>query len=197
MKKNILTFCIIALFSVQSFSQTKQETKNFIKDEVSRTRPFDALGSHYRIYFKENISKEELDNRINRTTSIPLETYNNMLLVEDKFYVYANNYLGSKLSMTVLKIIDIRDIKSVSIQDDSGFSGSYWINLYIGGKYFRYSYSYRENNDNISKYTIGTEEKITFNAGEDYETAQRIKKAIIHLGKLYGVIVTDGDNLFR
>lgn len=182
MKRNILIFCIITLFSAQSFSQTIQETKDFIKREVETNS---AKGTDFSYaYFKEDLSKEEAEQLIQ--TTLPPNVYNNMFLIKRKRY-YPAAFEGIEVD-----IIDIKDMITISI--DEYAPNNLWIRIYINKHSINVGYTYYES----SKKGYHRSDDPAISIGIDNRgSALRIKKAIIHLGKLYGVTVTDEDNLFR
>lgn len=174
------------LFPILSFSQTKQETKDFIKREVE-TNSAKGVSFSYA-YFKEDLSKEETEQLIQ--TTLLSDVYNNMFLIKRKRY-YPAEFEGAEVH-----IIDIRDIVTISI--DEYASNKLWIRIYIRHKHsINAGYTYYESSKKGYKNDRKIDDPAISIEVNNRESAQRIKKAIIHLGKLYGITVTDGDNLFR
>ena len=89
----------------------------------------------------------------------------------------------------MLESIDIRDVTKVSTtkQDDN----NYLISLYLSGKF----HSVRFVRDNVTNETKKKNylDGIKIQIGSNKEVAIKFKKAIIHLGKLKGITVKDGD----
>jgi len=182
-KKTVLFFCMNLLFFNQIFAQTVQDTKEFIIEQVKSNPPLSNYVNY--IFFKDNILKWDADKLAGKTLST--QEFENLFIYSREVY-YREGMTGWLWS--VAEIIDIRDMRKVSIQKSNGNNGEvfYSINIYLNDIYFNTSY-YSDKNKKENKYL----DVMKIVIGNNYEASVKIKKAIIHLGKLYGVTVIDGD----
>jgi len=179
--KRLKTILIVSLtliiFSPKISGQTLNETKDFISEKVKANPP----ASRYRNYiFWGNNIKEHVANKVAQKS----------LTKNELKYLFIYTY--EVMVMRVDQYIDIRDIKKIStIRNTKGNYKSYVIKLYLHHNY-----------SNNKRTILPDEEKneylnnLKISVAQDKEIATKIKKAIIHLGKLHGISITDGDDLF-
>jgi len=180
MKKIIYLLIFLSLFEYAT-AQSVNDTKDFISEQIKANPPL----SNYKtaVFFDNNVLKADAERISNRTLSE--SNYNNtFIFIYDIF-----NNSGSLYFLTKAHIIDIRDIIKISTTKISDNVNYYNISVYIGNSYFAKEYTNSKDNDPAWKYL----DKMEISIGDNYEASQKIKKAIIHLGKTQGITIKDGD----
>ncbi len=180
MKKIIYLLIFTSIFQF-SIAQSTNDTKDFISEQISANPPM----SNYKtaVFFDNNVLKSDAESISNRTMS-ENDFKNSFIFIYDVF-----NNLGTINILTKAHIIDIRDIVKVSTTKMSDKVNYYKISVYIGNNYYAKEYTTSINNDPKWEYL----EKMQISIGDNYEASQKIKKAIIYLGKIQGITIKDGD----
>ncbi|MCB5981818.1 hypothetical protein MWM28_06770 [Flavobacterium psychrophilum] len=180
MKKAI--FILIFSCTIQfSIAQSGYDTKDFITEQISANPPM----SNYKtaVFFDSNALKFDIERVSNRTLN-ENEFSNSFIFMYDIF-----NNLGTINLLSKAHIIDIRDIIKVSTTKISDKVNYYNISVYIGHQFYSKEYSTSINNNQKWEYL----DKMQIIIGDNYEASQKIKKAIIYLGKIQGITIKDGD----
>lgn len=163
-------------------AQSMQDTKDYVKELVDNNTPL----SNYQnaLFFKENIVKSDADDIAGKNLSY--EEYNNIIIyMREVFYEGRKGWLWS-----VGETADLRDFDKIMIRKSQNKDKyAYYIVVYLKGKYHKKKYNHVKGSPKEYKPL----DKIEILIGDDYETAKKIKKALIHLGKLSGSEVRDGD----
>jgi hypothetical protein len=179
-----LTIVLLFSFSILSpaLSQSIRDTQEFIEEQVDANTPLPNYDSN--IFFKGNISKSDADN------------FAGKYLTEEEFenvFIYSRNvYREGRTAWqwTHNEVIDVRDIKKVSITREEGRNTFFYtVNVYVGGYY--HSKQCTILHVNQPEFESLSRMKITI--GNNELAAQKIKKAIIHIGILKGISIKDGD----
>ena len=137
------------------------------------------------MFFKENILKPDADRLAGKTLSYD-EFENIIIYARDVFLNGRSGWLW-----TVAETADIRDIDKVSIQkSDNKGKYAYFINIYLKGNYQKNLFDHIKTKSEPENNYL---EKMRIIIGDDPQSAQKIKKAIIHLGEIQGITVRDGD----
>jgi len=180
MKKIIYLLIFSSIFQF-SIAQSANDTKDFISEQISANPPM----SNYKtaVFFDNNALKFDAERVSNRTMS-ENDFSNSFIFMYDIF-----NNLGTINILTKAHIIDIRDIVKVSTIKISDKVNYYKISVYIGHQFYAKEYSTSINNDEKWDYI----DKMQIVIGDNYEASQKIKKAIIYLGKIQGITIKDGD----
>jgi hypothetical protein len=176
-----IVFMIAITMPIKSFSQSEIDTKEFITEKFNEN--YLDLYSPAFMFFSNNILK------------IDAETFANRKLTDIEFqnlFCYGFDLEVGQYESEVLSFaetIDIRDITKVSTtkQDDNNFL----VSVYLSGKFpsVRYLKNSNSKEVKIKEYLP----KMKIQLGSNREAALQIKKAIIHLGKLKGISIKDGD----
>lgn len=179
MKKIILVFLLLSL---KALSQSEQDTKDFIIENVTSNNPIPSYKNG--VFFQNNILKLDANDLAGK------------ILTEDEFnniFIYARDCFTDETQthcwLTKAETIDIRAITKVSTTKFTGENNYYSINVYITSAYYAKGYS--QSGNEKSKYNYLS--KMVILIADNTEVVKKIKKAIIHLGLLNGITVTDGD----
>lgn len=179
MKKSIVLILITFIVNL-GYSQTKLETKEFIRDMVS----YSPLNSNYSnfIFFEEDILKPHADALAGKQlTTTEMEN----------IFISGNDVFLGEVSFSVAHVIDIRDISKVSVLRITDKVNYYIVNVYLRNIF--HSTEYSKVADKVNHKAIS---RMQISITDNRELAESIKNAIIHLAKLYGNNnITDG-NLF-
>lgn len=179
MKKNIfLIIFILPQFLFNLYGQTKHDTKDFIIEKVTANSP---LENYITYIFFQNIFKSDAEKLSGKT--LTEEEFDNILIFARDIYT------DKSYNKSIAETIDIRDITKVSTTRTVEKINYYTITVYIGEKYYSKKYKY----SSISGIEHEYLNKMEILISDNKETAIKIKKAIIHLAKLYGVNAKDGD----
>lgn len=181
-KKIILTFGLLFLVKSSAFSQTLQDTKDFIIEKVTSNNP---LSNHINYIFFQNI----LESGANKLAGKKLskDEFDNIFIYSYEVYSGKHN---ENWMWSIAQVIDIRDVKKVSTTKTTGKYNFYTINVYIGNNFYSKNYNNNLMSDSPEyKYL----DKMEIIVSDNKETVEKIKKAIIHLAKLKGANVIDGD----
>ena len=180
MKKYIILLLLV-LASNSSISQTKQDVKEFIIEKFNEN--YLEVYSPSFIFFSGNILKVDAESFVGNKLSD--NEFNHVFICASDIEIGATQ---SEI-ISFSESIDIRDITKVSTtkQEDN----NYIIYVYLSGYYK----STRSVHNSLSNKTIrkGSIQKMKIQLGTNSEAALQIKKAIIYLGKLYGITIKDGD----
>lgn len=180
---NRMYFLFFIALSVTSFafSQNEQDTKEYIIEKYNENS-LEVYSPSY-IFFSNNILKVDAESFANRKLSD--NEFNNF------FSCVSDIEIGITESeiLSLLETIDIRDITKVSTtkQDDN----NYLISIYLSGKFpsLRSVQNSKTKARKINNYIP----RMKIQIGSNREVAIQLKKAIIHLGKIKGVTIKDGD----
>ena len=177
-------FFFILIFLVTSsytYSQNEKDTKEFIVEKYNEN--FLEIYSPSFIFFDNNILKVDAESLADR--KLTDEEFKNIFICASDIEV------GIKESqiISLSESIDIRDITKVSTtkQDDN----NYLISIYLSGNFHSVRLVHNSSNNETKKKNYLDRMKIQI--GSNKEVAIKLKKAIIHLGKLKGVTIKDGD----
>ena len=160
------------------FSQSDKDTKEFIVENYKQNVPTEIAPSY--IFFSLNILKSNADGFANRDLS-GLDFAN--------IFIFASDiHIGSTI-LSFSETIDIRDITKVSTIKQS--NGNFIISVYVGNNYP----SIREviNSDKGEKKRKENIPAMKIQISDNEQAALKIKKAIIHLGKIRNIQIKDGD----
>jgi hypothetical protein len=179
--KKLIYLLIFLSSSLFSQAQSSNDTKDFISEQIKANSPM----SNYKngVFFENDILKFDAERISDRTLSDD-DLKNIFIFMYDVF-----NNSGTNNLFTVAHIIDIRDIVKVSTTKVSDKNSYYKISVYIGNKYYAKEYENLKIKPASWKYI----DKMEILIGDNYEASQKIKKAIIYLGKIQGVTIKDGD----
>ncbi len=173
----LIFFCFFQLSQAQSVN----DTKDFIAEQIKANAPM----SNYKngVFFENNVIKYDAERISNRTLN-DTDFKNIFIFMYDVF-----NNSGTNNLFTVAHIIDIRDIVKVSTTKINERNTYYKISVYIGNQYYAKEYENLKIKPASWKYI----DKMEILIGDNYDAAQKIKKALIYLGKTQGISVKDGD----
>jgi hypothetical protein len=182
MRHILITLLTINFINTFSFAQTAQDTKDFIRENIEANNP---IPSYDNFVFFENILKPDADQLAGKKLS------------DDEFkylFIYGREcHLGDDHSggiwLTIAECVDIRGITKVSTVRNTGKDSYYSIKVYLSGEYYSKKYDRGLGEDAKWLYLSNMEILI----GDNSDAALKIKKAIIHLGKVYGITIKDGD----
>lgn len=160
------------------YGQTKQETKDFIIEKVTVNSP---LENYHSYIFFQNIFEKDANKLAGK--ALTKEEFNNIFIFAIDIYSDKDN------SESIAEVIDIRDITKVSTTRIVEKINYYIVTVYIGNKYYSKKYEYSSHSGDEYRYL----KKMEILISDNKETALKIKKAIIHLAKLYGANAKDGD----
>lgn len=176
-----LIFLITLITSAFIYSQNEKDTKEFIIEKYNEN--FLEIYSPSFIFFSNNILKVDAESLADR--KLTTEEFENIFICGSDIEV------GTRESqiLSLSESIDIRDINKVSTtkQDDN----NYLISVYLSGKF----HSVRLVHDSVTNETKKKNylDRMKIQIGSNKEVAIKLKKAIIHLVKLKGITVKDGD----
>lgn len=179
--KHLILFTLIFFSFYGIKAQSLQDIKDFITENVTANNP---LPNYANFVIFQHVIKSDIEELAGKQiTDIEF----------DNLFVYGYDCFmdASKQSVVWSKanIIDIRGVNKVSTVFNSDSPTYYSINLYLSNGYLARKYSNTRGSgpkrDNI--------DKVEISLSNNKATAERIKKAIISLGKLKGVEITDGD----
>lgn len=182
MKKYILLFFLIATTHNLTIAQSLKDTKDFLKNIIGVSEPLPNYDN--AMLFFEDVLKSDADRLSGKT--LTQEEYENIIIFGRD--VYMNGREGWLFSHA--ECADLRDLDKVSIiKSENKGKYAYVIVVYFKGNYYKKKYVRTMNSQPKYEYL----EKMNILINNDYEVALKIKKAIIHIGKLYGITVRDGD----
>lgn len=177
--KSVYLLIILSFYQL-SHAQSINDTKDFIREQI---RSNSAISSYKNdVFFDNDILKSDAERVSNRTLTD--DDLKNIFI-----YMYDVSFNTGAHAYTVAHIIDIRDIVKVSTTKVTGENSYFKISVYIGNKYYAKEYE----NLKIKPASWNYINKMEITISDNYEVAQKIKKAIIYLGKTQGISVTDGD----
>ena len=180
--KKVLTILLFGLILIgNSFAQSAQDTKDFIRENIDANE----LPSYDNFVFFENILKSDADYLAGKT--LTKDEFEHLFICGRECHL--NDNRSSGIWLTVAECIDIRDISKVSTTRNTGTDNYYSIKVYLSGKYYAKKYNHSMGQDAKWEYLPHMEIFI----GDNAEAASKIKKAIIHLGTVYGITIKDGD----
>ena len=181
--KSILSMLILAFVLItNSFSQSAQDTKDFIREKIEANNPIPSY-DNYAIF--ENILKPDADYLAGK--KLTNEEFNHLFIYGRECHMDDNPSSG--VWLTVAECIDFRGITKVSTTRNTGKYNYYSIRVYISGNYHAKKYYHVTGEEAKWEYLPYMEILI----GDNAEAANKIKKAIIHLGESYGISIKDGD----
>jgi hypothetical protein len=180
--KKIISFIFVSLFINVCFSQSLQDTKDFITEQVEASH---SLPTCSNIIAFDNILSSDADKIANKTLTAD-ERANAFIYARETYSDNdRTNWLGTEQT-----IIDIRDISKVSTFQKT--EGVYEIKVYANQYYYKKMCVSSSTALPVWKDIDSMEIQVADNPA----LAEKIKKAIIHLCKLKKIDVTDGDSLF-
>jgi hypothetical protein len=182
MKTYFLTIIVSIFLSNNSFAQSEKDTKDFIVENINSNPP--KANYENFAFFRDNILEEHVKEFTQNTL------FNTEL---DNLFIFAQDcHTGSDTSgnvwLSIAESIDIRGITKISTTRKTGKDNYYSINVYLSGNYFSKKYKYLMNKAEYDSLL-----KMEILISDNSEIAKKLKKAIIHLGKLKGVTIADGD----
>lgn len=176
-----LVFFIALSLTTNTFSQSEKDTKEFIIEKYNENSL--EIYSPSFIFFSNNILKVDAESLADR--KLTNEEFDNIFICVSDIEVGVTESQILSLSES----IDIRDITKVSTtkQDDNNFL----ISIYLSGHYqsLRSVHNSLTGDTKRKKYLP----KMKIQIGSNREVAIQLKKAIIHLGKIKGITIKDGD----
>ena len=177
--KSIYLLIILSFYQL-SHAQSINDTKDFIREQI---RSNSAISSYKNeVFFENDILKPDAERISDRT--LTNDDLKNIFI-----YMYDVYFNTDAHAYTVAHIIDIRDIVKVSTTKVTEKNSYYKISVYIDNKYYAKEYENLKIKPASWKYI----NKMEITLSDNYEVAQKIKKAIIYLGKTQGISVKDGD----
>jgi hypothetical protein len=184
--KNIKTVLILFLtLGILSFipnNQTAQDSKDFLKEKIAASNPIPSYNNF--VYFNDILKYDA-------------EFFAGIKLTDEQFkhlFIYGrechmNENRSSNIWMTTAEVIDIRGITKVSVTRVTSKHNVCEIKVYLSGGYLSKKYTKAMGQD--AKWESIPHMMILI--GDNEDLANKIKKAIIHLGQFYGVQIKDGD----
>lgn len=183
--KTILLFTIVMSQILVSYCQTMKDTKDFIIEKIEANEPLSNYD--YAVFF-QNISRDDAEEFAGR--KLTDDEFGNLFICAREVYLGKNMTGG--VAWLAAYVIDIRGITKVSTSRYTGEPKSmYLITVYLSDDYPVIHFvqtSFKTEHKKILKMELSI--------SDNSEIAQKIKRAIIHLGTLHGVSVRDGDDLF-
>jgi hypothetical protein len=182
MRNFILLILTFTLSSNLSFAQTEQDTKDFIVENINGNPPkanYENFG-----FFKDNILEQHV--KVFTERALSYDELNNVFIFAQDCHTGSDT--SGNVWLSVAETIDIRDISKISTTRKTGKDNYYSINVYLSGKYFSKKYEYL-----MKKSTYGSLLKMEILISDNSDVANKLKKAFIHLGKLKGIKIVDGD----
>ncbi len=180
MKTILTTLLLGVVLTTSSFAQSTQDTKDFIREKIDANNP---IPSYDNFVFFENILKGDASYFAGK--ELTDEEFKHLFIYGRECHNSEN--LSSGIWLTVAECIDARGITKVSTTRNTGEDNYYSIKVYLSGEYYAKEYG----NTGVAKWEYLPHMEILI--GDNAEAANKIKKAIIHLGQVYGVTVKDGD----
>jgi hypothetical protein len=183
--KSLLFILLTLSFSFYSFSQTKQDYKDFIKSHSESSPPL----PNYEISIAFGDQLFLKDAKKFAGIELTKDEFQNLILISSSVYT---DDTKSNLAFEVIRSFDISGVRKVSlIKKTQEQDIIYEIKLYI-----KSGYLVKEWNSISQK--IKEIESISLLINSDENTADNIKKAFIELAKLSGSVdVFDADDLFQ
>lgn len=181
MRTTLFLLSLICLTQFKVHAQTIQDTKDFIIEQVKANEPH--VNYKTAIFFND-ILKSDAERISNKALS-QQEFENIFIYMRDVFW----NSNHDNVMFTIANIIDIRDIVKVSTTRNTGKSNYYNVSVYIGNNFYAKEYVDMKDKPEAWNYL----QKMEILIADNNDTAQKIKKAIILLGKLKGIAIKDGD----
>jgi len=181
---HISSLLILLVVYCNTFSQTAQDYKDYIKLQAEAAPAFDTYTIN--IAFGNNITITDAERFTGKTLS--QDEYENM------FYYGSDIYIDNRKSKKIFETIkncNLKGIRKVSTVKHVSNEVSYWdITIYVKDGYLAKVWGSPNNSTMfISEFAISV--------NTDEKTAKNLKKAIIELAKLSGALdVIDGDTLF-
>lgn len=172
----------LLLTPITLLGQSAEDTKDFIREKIEANNP---IPSYDNFAFFENILKPDADYFAGKTLSDEEFKY---LFIYARECHFTDDH-SSGVWLTVAESIDIRGITKVSTTKKTGEHSFYSIKVYLSGNYHAKSYSAPIRGEEEWEYLPHMEILI----GNNSEAAAKIKKGIIHLGKVYDITIKDGD----
>jgi len=172
------TLFFVTIFSINA--QTIEETREYLVERITANPP----SSNYKnyVFMKGHVIKIDASNLVNE--SLSEDKFENILIVARELYDR-----GGNLAFTVFESIDIAGAEKISLIKRTDGGGYYEISIKR-----KYGYLCKEKyTDVLGKREFKDLDKMTILIGNDYESAAKIKKAIIHFAKLRGVELKDVD----
>jgi hypothetical protein len=182
MKRTLSTLLLGFVLITNSFAQSAQDTKDFIREKIDANDP---IPSYDNFVFFENILKPDADHLAGK--KLTDEEFKHLFIYGRECHI--NDNRSSGIWLTVAECIDVRGITKVSTTRNTGKDNYYSIKVYLSGEYYAKKYYHGMGEDAKWEYLPHMEILI----GDNAEAANKIKKAIIHLGQVYGITIKDGD----
>lgn len=177
LKKIILMMAGVFIITC-GFSQSDKDTKEFIYENYRQNVPTEIAPSY--IWFSFNIRSDEAEGYARRKLS-GLDLAN--------IFIFASDiHIGSTI-LYFSETIDIRDITKVSTTKQS--NGNFIISVYLGDNYPSFRRVINSDTGEIKLKEYISPMKIQISNNE--QAALKIKKAIVHLGKIRNIQIKDGD----
>lgn len=180
--KRLLFFILVITFSSSIvYGQSLKDTKDFIIEKITANNP---LPNYDNAVFFQNILKKDAYNLVGKKLS--KKEFENLFVYGRDVYM---NSSKRNAIISVAESIDLRGIEKVTTTRKTGDHTYFVITIYVSGDYLAKKYEWTS----LDETTISYLDKMKILIADNRNIVERIKKAIIHLGKLKGVSVKDGD----
>ena len=171
----------LCLFSELLSAQSLEDTQDFLKEQIEGNP---TLPNYKNTVLFSDLRKIDAEHIAGR--SLTQAEYENLFICGRDLYVDESL---SKVFLSVIEIADIRGIKKISsTRSMQGGDVFYTVNVYFTDGYL--SVKYEDGYGNPKRTSTS---KMTILLGNNEQAAEKIKRALIHLGKLKGVQIKDGD----
>jgi len=181
MKKTFIFFTF-SILTICCHGQTFNETKGYLFDKIRANNPLP--NEKNEVYYDVTITKEDAGKIANRRITVDEFPY---LLICG----YTNYSAGTEdWIFAVYNTFDLRDMVSLRLDRKVGKYNFYVLTITLAGRYPSNRQSFNRyitdiDNKKISEFIIGL--------SDDKESAEKIKKAFLHIGELVGNIPLDKD----
>lgn len=182
MKKHISVLVFLLALHNLSIGQTLQDTKDYVSEKIDA---YDPIPNYDNFTFFQNIIPVDASELAGKKLSE--EELKNLFIYGRECHTQDNKSSG--VWLTVAEVIDMRGITKVSTTKFTNKYTYYSINVYLSGEYYAKKYSKTASGQPEHK----SLDKMEILVNCSSEIAEKIKTAIIHLGKLSGATVKDGD----
>jgi hypothetical protein len=181
MKKIQVTLSFLIFVSI-AFSQSLQDSKDFISEKISASNPLSNYDNN--VFFSENILRQDAENLVNKNLS-DIEFEYIFIYMRDVYLDGTQN----KLAWTVAECVDIRGIDKVSVTRVMGEQPFCNVTVYMDEGFLSRNYS-RVSGQEAEH---GNIPKMQILISDNLSVANSIKRAIIKMGEHCNVAIRDAD----
>ena len=180
--RKIFILLTLSILSICCQPQTIMETKGYLFDKIRANNPLP--NEKNEVYYDVTITKENAEKIANRKITTVEFPY---LLICG----YTHYFSGTEdWVFAVYNTFDVRDMVSFRLDRKVGKYNFYVLTIVLAGRYPSNIQSFNRyitdvDNQKISEFTIGL--------SDDKESAEKIKKAFLHLVELVGNVPLDKD----